>query len=156
MSLGLAVGLCAVFLGRPAWRWIGGALCLAACTAGLSMLAVYSGVAAPDVRLTLAAPAAASEPSSPVEIHVCGATAAGAPVTLPGAGRLLAVLVDGRSIATEPTPLFAVALTPGAHRLQVELVDSAHRAFSPPVTVMLSLRVASGPAPLGAAGSCRG
>ncbi|MGH7750802.1 MAG: hypothetical protein ACREQ5_39435, partial [Candidatus Dormibacteria bacterium] len=72
----------------------------------------------------------------------------------PGPGRLLAVVVDGRPAATEATSVFAVELSPGMHRIGVELVTSAHRAYSPALTVEVSVRIVPGVGPLAPAGSC--
>ena len=55
VSVGLATGLCAVFLCAGAARLAGGALCLAACAAGLSLLVAGSGPARPDLRLHVVA-----------------------------------------------------------------------------------------------------
>jgi hypothetical protein len=116
VSLGLATGLCLLFLARAGWRWAGAALCLLAGAAGLSMVVVASGTAGPDQRLLLVAPDASVELTSPVEIHVCALTLAGSSAPLPGTGRMLAVLVDGIPVGTRASPVFALELPPGRHR----------------------------------------
>lgn len=155
LSLGLAAGLCLVFLGRARWRWLGVLLCLFGAGAGLSMVVVASGTVRPDDRLRLVAPDSTSaELTSPVEVHVCATTAAGSPAVLPGPARRLAVLVDGTPVGTQASPVFAMELAPGVHRLGVELVTAGHRAFSPPLSVTVTVRVGAGRGPLAAAGAC--
>jgi hypothetical protein len=156
VSLSLATGLCLLFLARTGWRWAGVALCLVAAGGALSMVVVGAGPVRPDQRLRLVAPNLSSQLTSPVEIHVCAITSAGSPVALPGPGRMLAVLVDGTPVGTEAAPVFAVEMTPGVHRLGVELVTAEHRAFSPPLAVAVTLRVGPGRGPLSSAGACTG
>jgi hypothetical protein len=153
-SLGLATGLCLLFLARAGWRWAGAALCLLAGAAGLSMVVVASGSARPDQRLLLMAPDSSVELTNPVEIHVCALTAGGSPAPLPGAGRMLAVLVDDIPVGTRTSPVLALELPPGRHRLGVELVTAEHRAFSPPLAADVTVRVGPGRGPLAAAGAC--
>jgi hypothetical protein len=158
VSLSLATGLCLLFLARTGWRWAGAALCLVAAGGALSMVVVAAGPVRPDLRLRLVAPNLSSQLTSPVAIHVCAITSGGSPVVaLPGPGRMLAVLVDGTPVGTEASPAFAVEMSPGVHRLGVELVTAAeHRAFSPPLAVAVTLRVGAGSGPLSSAGACTG
>jgi hypothetical protein len=69
---------------------------------------------------------------------------------------MLAVLVDGTPVGTQASPVFAVEMTPGVHRLGVELVTAEHRAFSPPLAVTETLRVGHGRGPLASVGACSG
>jgi hypothetical protein len=157
VSLSLATGLCLLFLARSGWRWAGAALCLVAAGGALSMVVVAAGPGRPDLRLRLVAPNLSSELTSPVEIHVCGVTSGGgSPVALPGPGRMLAVLVDGTPVSTQASAVFALEMTPGVHRLGVELVTAEHRAFSPPLAVAVTVRVGPDRGPLSSAGACTG
>ena len=153
VSLGLATGLCAVFLCAGAARLAGAALCLAACVAGLSLLVAGAGPARSDLRLHVVATDGAA---SPVELRVCALTPAGAPALLPGPDRLLALRVDGAAVMTETSPRFALMLSPGAHRVAVELVTAGHREFSPPISASVTVWVAPSGVALGAPAACPG
>jgi hypothetical protein len=153
VSVGLATGLCAVFLCAGAARLAGGALCVAACAAGLSLLVAGSGPARPDLRLHVVT---AGRAASPVELRVCALTAAGAPAPVPGPGRLLALRVDGAAATTVTSPRVVLTLAAGVHHIAVELVTAGHREFSPPLSESVTVTVAPGAGPLAADAACPG
>jgi hypothetical protein len=153
VSLGLAAGMCLVFLAGARWRRSGAALCLAAATGGLSLLIVDAGPSRPDLRPQLIVAARAT---SPVEIHACARTAGGAAAALPGPGRVLGLRVDGTPAGTETSPRFALELAPGVHRVEVEVLTSGHREFSPPLSASTTVRVVPGTGTLAAAAACPG
>jgi hypothetical protein len=152
VSLGLAGGMCLVFLTGAWWRLCGAALCLAAATAGLSLVVIGRGPSRPDLRPVLVVAARAA---SPVVVRACARTAGGAAVALPGPGRVLGLRVDGAPAGTETSPRFALELAPGEHRVEVEVLTSAHREFSPPLLATTTVRVVPGTGALAAA-ACPG
>lgn len=80
------------------------------------------------VSLRIVAPPPGAVVSVPVVVHVCDGGSA-----LPGGGRMLSYSVDGRQLLESRDALTALGLSPGRHRLRVELVTSDHREFAPPV-----------------------
>jgi hypothetical protein len=153
VSVGLASGMCLLFLATGGRRLLGAALCLTAATAGLSLLVVGAGASPPDLRLRLIV---AARQSSPMEVRACARSAGGADAALPGPDRLLALRIDGAPAGAETSPRFVLELRPGVHRIDVELLSSGHREFSPPLSASVTVRVAPGAAPLAAAAACPG
>lgn len=139
--------------GGPVWpQWVAGSVGLvgligalearsqalrrvSAVVAGAGMLAMMgacaalpSAPAAPNLSLRIVQPAPDSIVHSPVLVTVCADGA-----VVPGAGRLLTVLVDGRQVVEVNADSAAVQISSGQHTLRVELVTSDHREFAPPV-----------------------
>lgn len=111
--------------------------------AALIALAVLGGFAqvapvAPAATLTLADPPLRT--TTPVLIVVCSNDLG----SLFSDGRVVAVSSDGRQIAlmTSVGPI-ALPLRVGWHMLSAELVDSAHRVFSPRIEVQERVDVTS-------------
>jgi hypothetical protein len=90
--------------------------------------ALPSSPSAPNVSLRIVQPAANSVVRTPVLVTVCADGS-----SVPGAGRLLTVLVDGRQVIEVDADSAAVPLSIGQHTLRVELVTRDHREFAPPV-----------------------
>jgi hypothetical protein len=138
--------------GGPAWPlWLTGSLlfggavaamavprmrraCYAVAGVGLvATVVVYvtlpSAPAAPrGVSLRIGSPAAGATVSSPVVLRVCATGS-----SVPGAGRLLSISVDGRQVAEVNDDGVAVMVASGEHTLRAELVTSTHREYAPPV-----------------------
>lgn len=105
---------------------------------------------APGYGITVvAAPAA----TSPMLVRVCGVGVGATPHTIPGSGRLLRVLVDGRQAAELRTDTVALVMGTGRHHISAELITADHRAFAPPVTADRMVTV-SGTGPIPAAPAC--
>jgi hypothetical protein len=153
--------------GGPTWPlWVTGALlfggavaamaapqnrrraCLAVAAVGLvSTVAVYIALpAAPPaprgVSLSIAAPPADATVTSPLVVRVCATGS-----SVPGAGRLLSISVDGRQVAEVNADSAALNVGPGEHTLRVELVTSAHREYAPPLLTHETVTVAGYGAP---------
>jgi hypothetical protein len=130
-------------------RW-----CLALSGVGLvATIVVYVllpvAPAAPHgLSLGIAAPVDGAIVTSPVVVRVCaGAT------SVPGAGRLLSISIDGRQVAEVSTDTAAVSVDSGEHMVRVELVTSAHREYAPPVLTNETITV-SGVGPLSEPPNC--
>ncbi len=134
-----------------ALRRVGGVV---ACAGLLTMVgacaALPSAPAAPNLSLRIAQPLAGSVVHSPVLVTVCANGA-----IIPGAGRRLSVLVDGRQVIEVNSESAAVQLGPGRHTIRVELVTIDHREFAPPVLTDEDVDVV-GVAPLPKAVVCSG
>jgi hypothetical protein len=94
------------------------------------------------LSLSIAAPAAGMTVTSPLVVRVCATG-----TTVPGAGRLVAISVDGRQVAEVNADSAVVNVDTGEHSLRAELVTSAHREFAPPVLTDETITV-SGAGPL--------
>jgi hypothetical protein len=122
--------------------------CLAVAGVGLlSTVAVYialpSAPPAPrGVSLSIAAPPPGATVTSPLVVRVCATGS-----SVPGAGRLLSISVDGRQVAEVNADTAAVSVASGEHTLRVELVNSAHREYAPPVLTDETVTVAGYGAP---------
>jgi hypothetical protein len=150
----IVVGGAGIFWGRGSavevvgWAVFGVAFCAAAAVIAMTALLPTSA----RITVRLAAPTGGAL-TSPVGVVVCGRDAAsGAPTAAPDGSNVLVVLVDGREVSTERSGSFALQLSPGAHRLRVELVDAGHRVFSPRVFAETTLTVTSS-GPLAASGN---
>jgi hypothetical protein len=99
--------------------------------------------APPGLSLRIAAPPDGATVTSPVVVRVC----AGAN-SVPGAGRLLSISVDGHQVAEVNVGTAAINVARGEHSLRAELVTSAHREFAPPVLTDETITVSGiGPLP---------
>lgn len=97
--------------------------------------------------------AAAEQAASPVPVRVCGVATDSSAAAVPGADRLLLLLVDGRQVAEVRSDVVAVPMSTGRHRITAELITADHRAFVPPVTAEAMVTV-SGPGALSVAPPC--
>jgi hypothetical protein len=128
--------------------------CLAVSGVGLvATVVVYVLIpAAPPaprgLSLGIAVPVDGATVTSPVVVRVCGGTN-----SIPGAGRLLSVSVDGRQVAEVNANTAAVNVDSGQHIVRVELVTSAHREYAPPVLTNETITV-SGVGPLSEPPAC--
>lgn len=97
----------------------------------------------PVCRCASPAPPDGATVTSPVVVRVC----AGAN-SVPGAGRLLSISVDGHQVAEVNVGTAAINVARGEHSLRAELVTSAHREFPPPVLTDETITVSGiGPLP---------
>jgi hypothetical protein len=100
------------------------------------------------VSLSIAAPLAGATVTSPVVLRVCAGG-----FSVPGAGRLLSISIDGRQVAEVNTGTAAINVDTGEHSLRVELVTSTHREYAPPVLTDETITV-SGVEPLSQPPDC--
>ncbi len=128
--------------------------CLAVALVGLvSTVVVYALLpAAPGapqgLAIRIVAPTADATVTSPVLVEVCGGAS-----SIPGAGRLLSISVDGRQVAEVDAGAAAVTLAPGTHTIRAELVTTNHIEFAPPVLTDETISV-SGLGPLASPPGC--
>ncbi len=101
------------------------------------------------MSLRIAAPPPGAPVTSPLVVRVCATG-----TSVPGAGRLLGISVDGRQVAEVNADTAAVSVASGEHTLRVELVNSAHRQYAPPVLTEETITVAGYGAPAAPPG-CR-
>jgi hypothetical protein len=131
-------------------RRVGLGLMAAGLLANAVVLALQPSVPiAPGYGITLAG---ARQTTSPVLLRVCATAGATAPA-LPGNGRLLLVLVDGRQVAELHSDTVALPMSTGRHRVSAQLLTSDHRAFAPAVTTAATVTV-TGSGALPATPSC--
>jgi hypothetical protein len=129
--------------------------CLAIAAVGLvATIAVYlllpsAPTAPPGLSLSIAAPRDGAIVTSPVVMRVCAGS-----YSVPGAGRLLSISVDGSQVAEVNTSAAAINVDSGEHIVRVELVTSAHREYAPPVLTDETLTV-PGVGPLSQPPDCR-
>ena len=143
-------GAVAAMFAPPRWH----RLCVAlAVVGGIATILVYvlvpgAPAAPPGLSLHIAAPVAGATVTSPVVLRVCdGAT------SVPGAGRLMDISVDGRLVAEVSRDTASITAAAGEHTVRVELVTSAHREYAPPVVTDETIAV-SGVGPLSPPPDC--
>jgi hypothetical protein len=135
-------------------RWHRACVTLAV-VGGIATILVYvlipGAPAAPaGLSVHIAAPVAGATVTSPVLLRVCdGAT------SVPGAGRLLDISVDGRLVAEVSRDTASITAASGEHTVRAELVTSAHREYAPPVVTEETIAV-SGVGPLSPPPDCSG
>jgi hypothetical protein len=86
----------------------------------------------PGYSLSLAM---AQQGTSPMPVTVCARYPSGSATKTPDGDHVLTVLVDGAQVGYQLISQFAVEMTPGHHRLRVELLSRDHREFNPVVAV---------------------
>lgn len=100
-----------------------------------------SAPASPGYRLSVAAPVRDAAVTSPVTLRLCGTDTAGRRAAVPGGDRLVSVSVDGAQTVERPAATMALTLSPGQHRLHIEVLSVDHRQFAPPLAADVSISV---------------
>jgi hypothetical protein len=142
------VGAAVVGFAPRRYRRLGGGLAGLG-VAGLLAANVFaaSPPQSPGYAMRVLVPSPGAQVTSPVLVSVCGRTAGGTPVDVPGPGRVLSVFVDGWQTLESTSASLGVSVNPGPHDLRVEALTSDHREFSPPIDVTVHV-VVTGSGPL--------
>jgi hypothetical protein len=151
----LGAGGFAVVTLRQAWaRRLGASLALAGLPVA-AVLELLGSIAPPSPGYTIAVatPDWRGSVTSPVRVLVCGRLPDGSARPAPDPSSVLLVAVDGREVLASSSPGFAIAMSAGAHVLQVELLDRAHREYRPRIQTRVDVDV-DGVGPLQAAPQC--
>jgi hypothetical protein len=137
----------------PRTRKLG--VALAAAGVGLTLLlgAVVPGSPRSPGYVLRLLPAGGATVTSPVLLRLCAWYPSGLAAAVPGGGEVLSVSVDGVERLTATAPTAAVDVPPGRHTVRVQVLTSAHVAYTPASAVQNVLSV-TGTAPLPRAPSC--
>src|SRR2546421_8162997 len=103
--------------------------------AGLVALNVVASSAPspPGYAISLVAPRDGARVTSPMLVVACGRNPDGSSATVPGPDRVLSFFVDERQTFESRTATVALQMSPGRHRLRVEVLTSDHREFQTPL-----------------------
>jgi hypothetical protein len=143
------VGAAVVGFAPRRFRRLGGGLAGVG-VAGLLAVNVFaaSPPASPGYAIRVLTPAPDAIVTSPVLVTVCATNPSGAPVDVPGPGRVLSVFIDGRQTLESTTSSHGVLVSTGPHTVRVEVLTSDHREFSPVIGATLHVVVTgAGPRP---------
>ncbi|HEY6379206.1 MAG TPA: hypothetical protein VI316_08500 [Candidatus Dormibacteraeota bacterium] len=148
------IGAAVVGFAPRGYRRLGGGLAGMG-VAGLVVVNVLaaSPPASPGYAIRVLTPAPDASVTSPVLLTVCATTPNGAPVDVPGPGRVLSVFIDGRQTLESTTSSHGVFVNRGPHAVRVEVLTSDHREFSPVIDTTVHV-VVTGGGPLPAAIAC--
>jgi hypothetical protein len=147
-------GLLVFAVRRLALRIAGGvaALCGAGALVASWIFSPALLVAAPySVRIVTPSPGA--DVGTPLLLTVCGVPASGRLVPATSSQYYLAVILDGVQAPTVDVWHVPVDLSPGRHKVEVELVSPSHQSFNPPATFTETITVVPGAAVTGP-GTC--
>lgn len=108
----------------------------------------------PDVLLRLASPLNGSHQNAVVNAVICGRTASGTAVSLPGPGRVLSITIDGHQVVETSKGSLTIEVTLGHHVITAELLNASHQEFRPAVRVQGSFDAGQYGAPAAPAPRC--